>query len=173
MNRGLKLYGLPRRNVLDSDPTVANADFVLVVEVEIEAKARYFPVPQVFGGRVDQRVVLPELISLNFPSVIRTTTEPVCGQWMTWVGASLAARRQVTTIVNRAAGKIFVMVVLRSSKYAKSSSPRLVLRLRLRRGLLNDHRLLRDLTLDQHHLLHLIALQRLLSTIDADHHRSE
>jgi hypothetical protein len=39
MNRGLKLYGLPRRNVLDSNPTVANADFVLVVEVEIEAEA--------------------------------------------------------------------------------------------------------------------------------------
>src|ERR1700676_2527770 len=114
-----------------------------------------------------------ELISLNFPSVIRTTTEPVCGQLMTWVGASLAARLQITTIVKGAAGKIFVMVVRRSSKYAKSSSPQLVLRLRLRRCLLNDDRLLRDLTLDQHHLLHLIALQRLLFTIDADHHRSE
>jgi hypothetical protein len=38
MNRGLKLYGLPGRNVLDGNPTVANADFVLVVEVEIEAE---------------------------------------------------------------------------------------------------------------------------------------
>src|ERR1700676_2459832 len=114
-----------------------------------------------------------ELISLNFPSVIRTTTEPVCGQLMTWVGTSLAARAQVTTIVKRAAGKIFVMVVLRPSQYVKSSSPQLVLRLRLRRGGLNDDGLLRELTLNQHHLLYLVALQRLLCAIDADHHRSE
>ncbi len=38
MNSGLKLYGLSGRDIVERDPTVADADFVLVVQIKIEAE---------------------------------------------------------------------------------------------------------------------------------------
>jgi hypothetical protein len=38
MNRGLELDGLTGSEVVERNPPVANADFVLVEQVEIEAK---------------------------------------------------------------------------------------------------------------------------------------
>jgi len=38
MNRGLELYGLTRGDVLNRDPTVADTDFILVIEIEIKSE---------------------------------------------------------------------------------------------------------------------------------------
>ena len=59
MNRGLELYALTGREVVERDPTVADADFVPVEEVESEAKVGDFLVPQARGGCVYQVGVLP------------------------------------------------------------------------------------------------------------------
>jgi hypothetical protein len=50
MNRGLELDGLTGGEVVKRDPTVADADFVLVEEVEIETRCEIFFVPQARGA---------------------------------------------------------------------------------------------------------------------------